>query len=79
MADFERDEFIEYCWDFYGPGKMCGAVFMETLTREELISAVDARLANGQFEGDTFDREWVRDHILIRRTREKLNQQEPGE
>ena len=62
------EEFIKYMLDFYGKG----ALYDIGATREEILIATSFRLATCswlgiRFEGDTGDREAVRDIIFMRR------------
>lgn len=61
----KHESFVEYVLKFYGPG----GLYPETLpgvSKAEILKAVaDLALTGHSFaEGDTFDREAVRDHIL---------------
>jgi hypothetical protein len=57
------EQFKNYVWSFYGPGQIYGDFFNHTLTRLELDAAVDKRLQEQTFafDGDSMDRERVRD------------------
>lgn len=62
-------EFLDYCLDFYGEGGLyeCG------LTPEELSKALKIRKTFNfatEFEGDSIDREMVRDIALIAKGQE---------
>jgi hypothetical protein len=61
--------FTEYCWSFYGPNEIHGDFFDNNLTRDELDEAIKERQAQPDFDGfdGTFDREIVRDIMLVRR------------
>ena len=65
----DRRVFADYCWDFYGPGHLYGHFFDDNLTRQELNVAVVARMKHDLFEGDTIDREAVRDLLLEARNK----------
>jgi hypothetical protein len=53
-------EFIRYCLDFYGPG----GIYDIGATAAEVEAALDARMAHEiPFEGDSVDRELIRDII----------------
>ena len=59
-------EFIDYCLAFYGDG----GIYDFKMTREELTEGLERRLKNRPdvpFEGDTIDREFVRDEVLAMR------------
>lgn len=58
-------EFADYCWSFYGPGEIHGKFFGDKLTRAELEKAVSLRMLSPAFEGDSVDREHVRDILMI--------------
>ncbi len=63
--DQKLEEFIEYVLDFYSPES---ELYPEMqFTREEVVAGYEERLIRHQeheFEGDTIDREWVRDIVL---------------
>ena len=62
MMNNVRD-FVEYALDFYGHGMICDINATET----EVLRALCVRLVNRpdlEFDGDSFDREMVRDIIL---------------
>ena len=50
-------QFADYCWSFYGPSKVHGDFFGDSLTREELEAAVSIQVAEPSFEGDSVDSE----------------------
>ncbi len=56
--------FFDYVWQFYGPGQMHGEFFDNKLTPKELQDAIKIRMADPNFEGDTVDREAVRDILF---------------
>lgn len=60
-------EFAKYVWSFYAPGQLYGAYFNNNLTKKELIVAVAKQVQLCNFEGDSFDREAVRDLMLSNR------------
>ena len=63
---YNEKEFEDYCFEFYGPKEMYGDFFDHSLTREELRLAIKLRLSNKEFgfDGDSLDREIVRDILL---------------
>lgn len=63
----EIKEFVEYVYGFYGPKGMYSNFFKTNVTKKEIKAATLLRIKSGQFEGDTFDREAVRDIILAAR------------
>ncbi len=67
----KRNEFIMYCWTFYGPEGIYGDFFNHSLRKSTLAKAVDLRMKSDQYEGDTFDREAVRDILLLTANRKK--------
>lgn len=67
-----RDVFTEYCWSFYGPGGIYGGFFDNNLTYGELNAAVDLQMTVPDFEGDTVDREKVRERLFEARRREPV-------
>lgn len=63
-------EFVEYVYGFYGKEKgLYRDFFGSGVTRQEIKRALAVRLENKKipFDGDTIDREIVRDIILARR------------
>ena len=66
-------EFFNYCWSFYGKcGLYSKDFFNDTLTKQELKRAITIRTkimgeSRFHFEGDTTDREIVRDIIFLLR------------
>ena len=59
----KTETFISYLLDFYGPG----GVYDFGVTRDDILLALGIRLArheNAPFDGDSIDREMVRDIIL---------------
>lgn len=58
------NEFIDYVFSFYGPGEMYANFFNRPVTKAAIKKATLVRIQTGQFEGDSFDREAVRDIIL---------------
>jgi hypothetical protein len=65
MAMYNQEQFIAYCLDFYGPQ----GIYPLGFTRRQLELATELyqlKLKQGreQFEGDTVDRENVRDLLL---------------
>lgn len=59
--------FAEYVWSFYGPNKIHGDFFGHTLTKAELLLAVNERAKSPHFDGDSIDREAVRDLMTFHR------------
>jgi hypothetical protein len=60
------NEFIEYVFSFYG----VGGIYAMGATREEIAIATGVRLERRKdmaFDGDTTDRELVRDIMIERR------------
>lgn len=68
MSDFEN-----YVYDFYGPHQLYGDFFGHTLTREEIRTAIEFRMSNMEFpfDGDSVDREIVRDILFTMRGERK--------
>lgn len=65
----ERAEFVKYVLDFYGVGGLYdfGADDYSSATAEDVEKALDIRLERHKdvwFDGDSFDRELVRDIML---------------
>lgn len=56
--------FFEYCWKFYAPGEMHGDYFDNKLTPEDLKAAIAQQMKTPNFEGDSVDREAVRDILM---------------
>ena len=56
----KTETFISYLLDFYGPG----GVYDFGVTRDDILLALGIRLARNTFDGDSMDREIVRDIIL---------------
>ena len=70
-----RAEFMQYVLSFYGPGEIYGDFFGNTLTVEEVKKAVDLRMKKVDevpFDGDSVDREIVRDIMLTLRGDSKV-------
>jgi len=62
-------DFINYCHDFYGEN----GIYDLGMTKEELWKGLELRLRNHSetpFDGDTVDRELVRDEVLSLRKSE---------
>tara|TARA_B100000963_G_scaffold261127_1_gene229335 strand:+ start:418 stop:630 length:213 start_codon:yes stop_codon:yes gene_type:complete len=58
--------FIDYCLAFYGDG----GIYEFSMTRDELANGLKRRLKNRPevpFDGDTIDREFVRDEVFAMR------------
>jgi hypothetical protein len=68
MSDHEK-VFFDYCWSFYGPHEIYGHFFNHNLQSSELIQAIAIRkvFALPVFQGDTIDRELVRDILSAMR------------
>lgn len=67
-VDAETNEFVDYVLSFYGHGE----IYDLGVTRGEVLRAIDVRLSCElyslmPFEGDSIDREAVRDIILAMR------------
>lgn len=60
-------QFTQYVWSFYGPKQIYGDMFSHTLTHKELNAAVSILVETREFEGDSVDREAVRDIMLANR------------
>lgn len=61
-------EFVNYVFEFYGPNGIYADFFKGTaVTKAEIRKATKIRQGTGQFEGDSFDREAVRDIMLAAR------------
>jgi len=57
------NDFIDYCFDFYG----AGGIYDFNMTREELLHGLTLRIMKRpdfSFVGDSIDREFVRDEVL---------------
>lgn len=65
----DKKQFTEYVWSFYGPKQINGDMFANNLTRKELNEAVSLLIETREFEGDSVDREAVRDIMLANRRR----------
>lgn len=66
MTYQERTEFIDYCFDFYG----AEGIYDMGMTRNEIAMGLLLRLeqkSDVEFEGDTVDRELVRDCVIAMR------------
>lgn len=57
-----HNEFIVYFLQFYGPAGLYPET-LKSLTLEQIWLGIAMR--GGQFEGDSFDREAIRDMILV--------------
>lgn len=64
-----RRWFQNYVWEFYKPNGIYGDFFGHTLTYGELEEAVTRRMKSSHFEGDSVDREKVRDIMIEARKR----------
>lgn len=65
----KTQDFIEYVWSFYAPNDLYGRFFDNNPTKEEIIKAIEIRKTNKklEFDGDSIDREIVRDIMLYNR------------
>ena len=63
----QDEKFLSYCWEFYGPEGIYGHFFDHNLTLDELKQALKVRKIFPNFEGDSIDRELIRDVILVLR------------
>jgi len=68
-TDKELNTFVDYCWQFYAPGEIYGDYFDNNLTKPELIEACKKRMKDTKNwgDGDSFDREAVRDIMVKKR------------
>jgi hypothetical protein len=68
MSDHEK-VFFDYCWSFYGPHQIYGNFFGHQLQVNELRQAIEIRkvFALPVFQGDSIDRELVRDILIAMR------------
>ena len=62
-------EFQDYCWSFYAPGEIYGHFFEDKLTRIELDAACVLRSVSESFDGDSIDRECVREILFKARSK----------
>lgn len=59
------NDFYDYCWSYYGPGGIFADIFVHPVTKEEMTAAIALRKASvNDFQGDSIDREAVRDILL---------------
>jgi hypothetical protein len=68
---YNREEFVQYVASFYAEGQ----IYDMNFSREEIENALDIRLQNKEleFDGDSLDRELVRDIVIEnRQIREQL-------
>lgn len=65
-SKFLINNFVEYVMSFYGPQQIYGDFFQNNLKREEVVAATENRLkmSHPPFDGDSADREIVRDIIF---------------
>lgn len=75
MNQKQKNQFIDYCWSFYGPKQLYGEIFGHSLTKGELVAAVDAHIESPTFEGDSVDREAVRDIMIEARKPQRTENQ----
>jgi hypothetical protein len=69
MSEDLIKEFKDYVWNFYGKDVgLYKDMFENTLTMNQLDEGVSILLKNSEFEleGDTFDREILRDIMLFK-------------
>ena len=75
-------EFFNYCWSFYGKGGLYSKDFFnDTLTEQELNNAIIVRvffptehIKRFHYEGDSTDREIVRDIMLLARNKNEITE-----
>lgn len=65
--NMKTKEWVDYVLSFYGPTGLNASFFKTPVTEAEILAATKLRVATGQFEGDSFDREAVRDIMLAAR------------
>lgn len=63
----EIKEFVDYVYLFYGAKGFYSNFFKQPVTKAEIKAATLQRIKTGQYEGDSFDREAVRDIMLRKR------------
>ena len=65
----KNQEFVEYVLSFYGKGGIYADYFGTGVSKKEVEDAFKLRLKNKKipFDGDSFDRELVRDIMLYAR------------
>ncbi len=56
--------FADYVWSFYGPHQIYGKFFGHRLKREDLFKAVRIRMRDPNYDGDSFDREKVKEILF---------------
>ena len=66
--------FIDYCLSFYGPNGIYATEFGKPFTRDEIEQATEQyiqkivnQIPSWEFDGDSMDRENVRDYVLLNR------------
>lgn len=62
-----KEEFIKYFMSFYGPRGVYPDV-LPGLEKHEIVRGIEMRMRGGDFDGDSIDREVIRDFILEART-----------
>ena len=70
-------KFTGYVWHYYKPKGMFGDFFNHTLTKEEVLKGIEQYKATHPKkwgEGDTVDREWVRDIMIKNRDPKALTE-----
>lgn len=58
MTDYT--DFVDYVFDFYGTG----GIYDMGATRDQILDATKIHAATGNYEGDSVDREAVRDIMI---------------
>lgn len=53
-------DFVDYVFGFYGTG----GIYDMGATKDQILEASKIRAATGDFQGDSFDRESVRDIMI---------------
>ena len=57
--------FTNYVFQFYGPNGLYAHYFQNRVTKAKILAATKALIASGaDFQGDSFDREKVREILL---------------
>ena len=69
INNLELKEFVDYCLSFYGEGEMYNHFFDTPVTESRIVEAtfihINHLIEDGrEFEGDSIDREAVRDYML---------------
>ena len=74
-------EFTGYLWHYYKPKAIYGEFFNHTLTKEEVLKGIKqyrAKYPKKWGEGDSMDREWVRDIMIKNRDPNVLTEHHNG-